>query len=200
VPEMSRLVPGSRWTEAGALDDLDAAAIRALAPAATDFPLVTRLRTGETTVVGEHAILPLLQRAVDRLEADLVIVLCSGDFSLRAHVPILFPGRLLAAAVRAVYGGRRIAVLTPHAGQVRQQEDRWGRQGVEAFVLHASPYGPTDFEAVGVEARARAASAIVLDCLGYTLAMKAAVSKASGLPAVLVRSLTARIAAELVER
>jgi protein AroM len=65
-------------------------------------------------------------------------------------------------------------------------------------VLFASPYFETDFEAVGRACRTSGASLVVMDCLGYTLAMKAAVTRASGLPVLLARSLAARLAAELI--
>lgn len=201
VPELQRCLPGARFIEAGALDDLDDRAIEALAPRGDDFPLVTRLRDRRSVVVGEHAITPRLQAAITCLEveADLAIVLCTGEFDLRSRKPLLFPGRILATTVTAVHGGRPVAVLAPHRHQVEQVGARWRAKGVRATVLAASPYEETDFEAVGRRARDAGAALVVMDCLGYSLAMKAAVMRGSGLPALLVRTLVARVAAELVE-
>jgi protein AroM len=89
-------------------------------------------------------------------------------------------------------------VLTPHEGQVGPQAVRWSGRGVRPIVRFASPYAGADFAALGREARAAGAAAILLDCMGYTLATKRLVSEASGLPALLVRSLAARVAAEML--
>lgn len=201
VPELQRFAPGARFIEAGALDTLDAAAIAARAPRGGDFPLVTRLRDGRSVVVGEHAITPLVQAAIRRVEgdADLVIVLCTGEFDVSCRRSLLFPGRVLASTVAAVHGGRPVVILAPHEDQVALVGDRWRARGVEATVLAASPYADADFESIGRRARDTGATLVVMDCLGYTLAMKAAVAAASGLPTILVRSLVARVAAELVE-
>jgi protein AroM len=200
VPEMQSLVPGAAWIEAGALDGVRDEEIARLAPAAADFPLVTRLADGRAVVVGEASIHPLLEAAVHRVEqaADLVILLCSGTFSLACRAPLLLPGRLLATTARAVAGERPIAVFTPEASQVGPQELRWRNAGFNAAVYFASPYQPTDFRLLGARARNEGAELVVLDCLGYTRRMKAEVAAASGLPVLLARSLTARVAAELI--
>jgi protein AroM len=201
VDEMSGLAPGTRWIEAGALDRLDEAAISALEPRGDSCPLVTRLRSGGTVVVGEHEILDPLQQAVRCVEgdADLVVVLCSGAFAIASRVPILYPGALLSATVRALKLSPRLFVLVPHEAQIPFQQARWRALGFDATVSAASPYAPADLGAIGREARASGAAIILLDCLGYTLAMKAQVAASSGLPVILVRSLAARVAAELLQ-
>jgi len=200
VPEMQSLVPGAVWIQAGALDGASDEEIARLAPAAGDFPLVTRLADGRAVIVSEASIHSLLEAAVRRVEqaADVVILLCSGTFSLACRVPLLLPGRLLTAAARAAAGERPIAVFTPEASQVGPQELRWRNAGFNAAVYFASPYQPADFRLLGTRARDEGADLVVLDCLGYTRRMKAEVAAASGVPVLLVRSLTARIAAELV--
>lgn len=201
VPDLVRFGPSARWLEAGALDDLDDERIAALGPGPGEFPLVTRLRDGRSVVVGERAVAPLVQRAVERVEreADLVVLLCTGEFALACGKPLLAPGPLLTSTVAAIHVGRPIAVLTPHAGQVDAQVGRWRARGTMPRVIFASPYAETDFSAAGRRAREAGASLVVMDCLGYTLAMKAAVAAASGLPVLLPRSLVARVAAELLD-
>lgn len=201
VPELARFVSGARFIETGALDGLDDDAIARRAPGPDDFPLVTRLRDKRSVVIGELAITPLVQAAIRRVEAeaDLVILLCSGEFAVECRKPLIFPGRILASTVAALHGGRPIAVLTPLEPQIPAQTERWRRRGIKASVAFASPYTPTDFAAIGRQARDAGAALVVMDCLGYTLAMKQAVASASGLPTILVRSIAARVAAELLE-
>jgi protein AroM len=200
IEDMAPLLPGVSFIQAGALDRLDAAAIAALAPREGEFPLVTRLRDGGTVVVGEHAITPLMQEAVARVEkdADVVLVMCSGRFEIASVRPLVFPGLVLGAVARALFAGRRVLVLTPHEGQVEPQKAHWRAQGVDPIVRFASPYAATDFAAIGREARGLDVTAVILDCFGYRVAMQAEVASASGLPSLLVRSLAARVIAELL--
>lgn len=200
VSEMSALTPGVGWIEAGALDGFDDAALAAVEARPGDFPLVTRLRSGRTVVVGERAIAPHVEAAVRRVEgeADVVVVLCTGEFRVPCRKPLLIPCRLLTAAVTAVDAGGPVAILTPLADQAPGQALRWRERGLDAHVIVASPYADTDFGAVGRRALELGARLIVMDCLGYSVAMKTAVQSASGRPTVLVRSLVARLAAELV--
>lgn len=200
VAELALFVPGVRWLEAGALDLLDEPAIARLAPEAGEFPLVTRLRSGATAVVGERAIIPLMQSAVNRVEreSDVILTMCSGRFAITSRRPLVFPGPILAAAVGSLFAGQRVMVLTPLESQIGPQTTHWRRQGVDPVVRFASPYAETDFTLVGREARERGVAAVALDCFGYSLGMKAAVADASGLPTLLVRTLAARMVAELI--
>ncbi len=199
VPEMRAFAPGTRWLEAGALDDLDDEAIARLSPSDGELPLVTRLRDGRSVVIGHDAVVPALQAAIRRVEAeaDLVVLLCSGGFGLECRVPLLLTHGLLTGAVQALQLSGTLAILKPHEGQVDRQEARWDDLGVEAVSLCVPAYGPTDFHQAGRAARALGATAIAMDCFGYTLAMKQAVVESSELPTLLVRSLASRVVAEL---
>jgi protein AroM len=141
-----------------------------------------------------------MQHAVDRLDAfaDLVLVCCSGTFPLSARAPVLLPGRLLTSTVQALHLDA-IAVVTPHDGQIAWQDERWTHAGVSAHVIVEPPYGGNaDFARLGRAARVHGVRAIVMDSFGYTLQARDEVAAASGLPTILIRSLAARIAAELL--
>ncbi len=134
-------------------------------------------------------------------DADLVVLLCSDPFELRSRVPLLLTHGLVDAAVRALRVSR-FAILKPHAGQVGRPGDaaderRWRDVGAEPIPIFVPAYGPADLAAAGRAAHATGASAVVMDCFGYALATKRAVAAASGLPTLLVRSLAARMVAEL---
>jgi protein AroM len=198
VAELAELIPGATWVQAGALDRLDDAAIHALAARCASFPLVTRLRGGRTVVIGERDLEPLVQGAIGRVErqADVVLVLCAGSLAVTAAAPLVLPARLIEAAVSAL-AFPSLFVVTPLEGQIAAQQARWRARVERATVVCAPHSGSTDFEALGREARRTGASAVVLDCMGYPLAVKAAVARASGLPTLLVRSLAARVVGEL---
>lgn len=200
ISELGLLVPGVRWVQAGALDGLDLDQVSALEPEPGDLPLVTRLRDGQVVTLGEARLLRPMQHAVDRVDggADLVLVCCAGNFALSSRVPVLLPGRLLVSTVQAMRFDT-IAVVTPHDGQTAWEEERWAHAGVSAHVVVEPPYrGDVDFTRLGRAARLHGARAIVMDCFGYTLRARDEVAAASGLPTILIRSLAARIAAELI--
>jgi protein AroM len=200
IAELARLVPGVRWVQAGALDGLDFDRIRALEPEPGDLPLVTRLRDGQVVMLGESRLHRPMQHAVDRVDAaaDLVLVCCAGTFPLSSRAPVLLPGRLLLATVQALHLDA-IAVVTPHDGQIAWEEERWTRAGISAHVIVEPPYGGVaDFGRLGRAARLHGVRAVVMDCFGYSVQARDEVAAASGLPTLLIRSLAARIAAELI--
>lgn len=198
----------------GALDHLDTDAIRWLGPEPGERLLITKLRSGETVKVSEERLFPLMQRAVSEAaeRAQVVLLLCTGSFSrLACSVPLICPDSTLMQVALALLPGGHLGVITPDVHQVGQQYQRWSnaantvrgrRSGVTVKVGAASPYEATG---VPVEAALEDAAAgladcglIVLDCMGYTQAMKALVRAATGKPVVLARSLMGRVAAEIV--
>lgn len=200
LDEMRAEMPEFRWVQLGALDEIDEDVLERLRPATNEFPLATRLRGGRAVLVGEQAVRPFVQRAVDRAApgADLIVVLSSSPLDLESPVPVLFPDRLLTAAVSSFGRNARIVVLTPSPEQIPLQQARWRSLGFVPEVLYASPYGGTDFRLVGDDIRRTGASAVVLDCIAYSSCMRDAVARASGLPTLLVRSLVATLAHQAV--
>ncbi|MDR7556148.1 MAG: AroM family protein [Armatimonadota bacterium] len=204
VDEITPLLPPHvRVVEMGALDGLEPAEIAALRPGPDDHTLVSRLRSGEEVLVGKERILPRVQACIDALQdaASLIVILCTGPFPpLRSRRPIVYPERLLLHLVRAVSPGAHVGVLTPAAAQIPHQVERWGAVAGAVTVRAYSPYAGRE----GVEEACAAFAAagvdlVVLDCLGYTLALKDTVRRLVGRPTVLARTLLARAVAELLE-
>lgn len=215
------LPPGVRIVEAGALDGLSADEVHTLrpglqgaggaraipddldvVPAADDHPLVTRLRDGREVVVSRQRLLPLVQRAVERVEgeAHLVMMLCTGTFPrFRTTRLVLHPEHLLLYAVQAAAGGARVGVLTPSAAQIPHQERRWRAVASAVTVRAFSPYrGGDDLDTACAAFVAAGVELVALDCLGYTTALKREVRDRVGRPVLLARTVLARAAAELV--
>jgi protein AroM len=83
VPEMEKLLgPAIRVLQAGALDGLTRVEIAALAPAAGEDALTTRLADGADVIIGKPAIHGRLQSCLDRLSGDVdaFVILCTGQF------------------------------------------------------------------------------------------------------------------------
>lgn len=202
VPELRSVLGESiSILEAGALDRFTAETLEAAPGRLEGALLVTRLRDAREVHVGEAFVHPLVQASITALDqsVDLVVVLCTGSFPLlRARVPLLYPERVLTGIVRAT-GASHVGVLTPSAAQIAPQRERWGRVVPRVSVRGASPYGP--IEVVREAAAALDAAApdlLVLDCIGYSRAMRDEVRRVTRRPVLLASTCLARVAAELV--
>jgi len=191
--------------QAGALDGLDAREIAALGPDPGEVGIAGRLLDGSETLLSHAKILPRVQRCADRLRAEgaeLLVILCGADWSmLRSDVLVVNPGRVFPAVISALAAGRRLGVIKPSVGQIEQARRQFAERGIEAVVTAASPYSPRRLEDVH-RAAAELATAKVdlvwMTCVGMDEAMRAVVGEVTGRPAVLARSMLARVIDELL--
>jgi protein AroM len=202
TPElMTFLGPGVSVVESGALDGFSRSELVELGTRTTGRLLVTRLRDGSEITLGHEFILPRVQECIRRLadDVDLVLLLCTGTFPrLASKKLVLYPEQLLFEVVRGI-GATRIGVITPAAGQIPEQESRWSQVVREPFVKAASPYGePAEFRNTAEMFARRSLDLVVLDCIGYTQAMKSEVQARVRTPVLLARSVLGRVAAELL--
>lgn len=204
VPEMVPLMgPDIEIVQAGALDGLSAGEIAAMAPRPGDYVLVTRLRDGTSVQVAKHHIVARMQEQINRVVqegARVVVLLCTGEFpELTSPRLLVEPQLVLHHATAALAGGRRLGVLVPAAEQVDQGVARWQGLGAELRVEAASPYGEADrIREAAASLRGWGAELVVLDCIGFTVAMKKEVRDVAGAPVILPRTLLARTLAELL--
>jgi protein AroM len=203
IPEMAAVMePGTVIEQCGALDGLSRQDIAAFAPAEGDYVLVSRLKDGSWVRCAEKHILSRLQDCVCRLEArgaQAIVFLCTGRFPeiFTAKCPLIYPDRLLQGLVPAV-GASRLAVLCPHEEQIVQSRIRWDGAGRSLFIFAANPYEGLAGVVRAAEAVKKAgADLVVMDCIGYTAAMKQAVIDIAACPVILPRTLVGRVLAEL---
>src|SRR4051812_7580450 len=195
------LGPEIRVVQAGALDGLTRDQIAALAPAADEDALITRLRDGTETLVGKSRILSRLQACLDRVadESEAATILCAGVFPVfRSAHPVVMPERCMAAMVDAVFDGRRLGVIVPIDQQRESYRGRWSRVDPRVTVVVASPYDdPARLVTASEELRRAGASLVVMDCMGFTSGMKQIVRDVTDAPALLPATVLARVLAEL---
>lgn len=191
--------------EAGALDGLTKDDIAKFKPEEGDYVLISRLNDGSSVVFAERYILPRLQDCINRLEAEgasLIMFFCTGDFpdNFTSNVPLIFPCKLLNGLVPALTTSSEIAVITPTPEQVPQCLDKWEKYVKTAHAVPASPYGePAELERAAEEISKMAnVDLVVMDCIGYSAAMKHKVAEITGKNIVLSRTLLAHVAAELI--
>lgn len=169
VDPLQALLPDWEIVQAGALDDISA---ENLPPTNAVYPLMTRMRTGETVIVEEAFLEKRLQSAVAHLESANVaaaILLCAGTFAaVQSNVPLIKPFDV----GRAVFQQRqfeRLGFITPVAGQVEPIRARWSAAGFRPKVWTA----PLDQQDSAFTAQLQAhiasdnLSAIVLDYVGH---------------------------------
>ena len=193
---------GVQIVQAGALDGLSRAEIDALAPPpGDDDALITHLRDGANVLVAKRRIVPQVQACVDRLgdDVDAVAILCAGTFPpFTSQRPVLVPERCLTAVVEAVFDGRRLGVIVPIKEQHASSATRWSRIDPRVVVTVASPYDePARLVAAAEELQRAGVSLVVMECQGFTSAMKAVVRDVTAAPALLPTTVLARFLAEL---
>lgn len=192
--------------QAGGLDGLTREEIAAFAPDKDDYVLVSRLTDGSSVTFAERYILPRLQAAVDRMEAEgcsLVMMFCTGTFpeSLSAKkIPLIYPCELLNRLVPLMTKQSSIICMTPSPLQIAQCEEKWKNYVQNVTAVAASPYGPwEEIEQAAQKVREMDGDLIVLDCIGYTQEMKALFAEKTGKKVVLPRTLLARVVSELTD-
>ena len=204
VPEMVEILgPDVELVEGGALDGVSADQVAELAPRDGDYVLVTRLRDGSSVQVAEHRILPRMQGQVDRLVAagaEAVALLCTGEFpTFESSRLVVEPQVVLHHFVAAIARGRRLGVVVPASEQVAQETLRWQGVAGQVRVEAGSPYADiAELERAVENLKGWRADLIVLDCIGFTGAMKARAAAIAGVPVVLPRTVLARTLAELL--
>lgn len=187
----------------GALDGLTRDEVAALAPLDDVDTLFTRLPDGSGAKLSKRGVVREGTRQLEQLADggyDVTMVLCTGEFPEWAgRFRVVFPSRVLRAAVAGLQPHGRLGVFIPLPEQVADAAVRWRAAGYDVAVVALSPNadGPAAAEA----ARALAATPpdlLVFDCMSYTSIIKHAACRTLGVPGVLAISCCARLAAELV--
>ncbi len=131
---------------------------------------------------------------------DIVALVCTGEFPpFDGTKLVVRPQAVLFNNVLAVGQGLSVGVLTPDKDQIPQVTERWSKATSTLRVESASPYGDVSEIVQAARALGRwGAQLVVMDCIGYTLAMKEMVKEQARCPVILARSMVARVLAELV--
>ena len=212
TPDIRKVVPpATELVEHGALDELDADQIAALAPQPGEHALTSRLRDESSTVFGHDQSVPLVAQAIARAEADgadLSLLVCTGEFpGVRHNRPLFLTERLAHDGVRSLLRGLapsagRLGIVRPLPEQVEDAYGHWEASlGLRPVAVSAaSPY--TDSHENIAEAAASVAAEsdlVVLDCIGYDEDMRTAATAATGGVAVVaVRAVAARLLGSLL--
>ena len=189
--------------EYGALDDMRAEEVTAaFHPEEGDEILVSRMRDGSQVKFTDKYIVPLVQKKIDRAEADgvsAIILFCTGVFpKFRHSVLFLEPQPLFHSIAANLASDRKIGVLVPEPDQIEQAYHFWGQRTVNIEATSASPY--LSFEKITEAASFfcdKDLAFICTDCMGFTMEMKHRIQEITGLPVLLPRTLVVQILCEM---
>lgn len=205
IPEMREILGDKvEILEAGALDGLTKEQISKFTPKRDDYILVSKLRDGSSVKFGEKNILPRLQGCIEKLEnegAELILFICTGTFPniFKSNKLIIYPQKILHGLVPKLVGEGRLGVITPDKDQIEQSKLKWSETGIGVEVVAGSPYGNKEEIKNAIERlKKKDVDLIVMDCIGYTNAMKKEVVESTGKPVILARTIVARVVSEIL--
>lgn len=191
--------------QAGALDGLTYEEILEFEPKEGDYVLVSKLKDGRSVKFAERYIIPRLQACIDKVEAegaDVILFICTGAFPdvFKSTKVLLYPQKILHGVTPNLADKGKVAVITPDKDQIKQCESKWSETGADIIVVNGSPYGDdSEIEnAINELNKHGDIDIIAMDCIGYTQEMKNRVSKGTGKPVVLARTIVARVIGEIL--
>ena len=181
--ELEHRFQSVRFQVVGALDGMERDEIPAWP--LRGYPLETHLSDGTRVVVAATFVEPLLQQAVDELDARVCahLVLCAGRFwslavpdpplgSPTAPTPLIQPFHVAAAELKR-RGHHRLDIVVPFADQAPPAMDKWAAAdfACRAHVFAEKPRHRTISQWLsGLVSRTRA-QALVFDYVGFPAAM-----------------------------
>lgn len=189
--------------ERGALDGMSLEEVGRLEPENGEYVLVSRMRDGTQVSFSEQKILPRIQMCIDELErsgVDMILFFCTGEFAceFRSDVPLIFPCDLISRLIPVLCGVKQLIVVTPTQRQVEQSQNKWKKYVDHVVTVAASPYGEwEELEEVCDRISELEGPLVIMDCIGYSCAMKQMVAEKTGKMVVLSRTMAARVISEL---
>ena len=204
TPDIVNFLPDSvDVIEAGALDEFESSeAVEAtLGPEDGQPVFVTRLRDGSSVKIDRESVVDRMQTRIDDLatneDVSAIGVLCTGHFpDFEASVPILEPSDLLHGWASSIAHDGTIGVIVPEHEQIDQTYEKW--TGFDLRTAAGSPYTDEDEVIPAAQSIGTETDLIVMDCMGYTSAMKAAVRDQTDTSVLLGRSVLAKTITEVL--
>jgi protein AroM len=197
--EIAAAVPGLPVALRGALDGLSRAELDRLPPIDGDDTLYTTLPGGEGIKVSKAAVTARMKALVAEGTGPLLLA-CTGEFKGLPDRPgLVQPSAVLNALAEALLPRGRLGILVPLPEQLPLLKAARARPGLEVIGLALRPQGDDATRAaVAREMAAHRPDLVLLDCISYTRADKAAFTAALPCPVLLAASVAARTAAALL--
>lgn len=197
--EIAAAVPGLRVTLEGALDGLSRAEVAQVAPRDGADTLFTLLPSGEGVAVSKAAVTERLRARLATI-ADPVLLACTGAFAgLAERVDLVQPSAVLNALAGAMLPRGRLGIAVPFTEQIPALAGKRQRPGLEVSAVALRPGSDDAARRAAAEALAATKPDLVLlDCISYSRADKAAFEAVLPCPVLLSIAVAARAAASLL--
>jgi len=202
TPDIIKRFPDDvRTEEVGALDQFNSASeVEATIGQVEGEPVfVTRLRDNTSVTVHRDSVIDFLQERISDVEdnVEMIGILCTGYFpAFDADVPILEPSNLLRNWATGITDDGTIGVLMPKKEQISQTQEKWS--GYDVVVAAGSPYEDDGQIETAAKEIGTKTDLIIMDCMGYTPAMKRTVQEETEASVLLGRSVLAKTITELL--
>jgi len=189
--------------QAGALDGMTLEEVRSLRPDGGGVTLVSRMRDGTAITLEERKLLPLMQQRITELEEQgvrAVLIMCTGEFpgTFVSRVPLIYPSKVICNIVGALDNVNAIGVITPDAAQIPDIQKKWGRIAPKVVPVLWNPYLEKTSEPAVAQLKEEGVDLAVMDCFGYSGAMRDYAAAAIGRPVILSRTIAVRLLPEIV--
>jgi protein AroM len=195
------LLPGVPRKLAGALDALSCDEARKLEDKQGVSPLLCLLNDNTTVEIPLPVLFPYIERQIEVLAAEgaeLAVVLCCGGFPrFNSLIPVLLPGMIVPAMVKATCPDGKVGIIVPNQAQESAAVEHWKELGVEAVSAVVSPYERVGFEEAGKKFRTLKCNLVAIDCMGFKEEHRDRLSKDCGCPVILPKTLVAIVAGEM---
>jgi protein AroM len=197
--EIARAVPGLRVRLEGALDGLSRAEIDGLRPRNDADTLFTMLPSGEGVAVSKAAVTERLRARLAAIDVP-VLLACTGAFAgLPERVDLVQPSSVLNALAEAMLPNGRLGLAVPFAEQIATLGAKRRRPGLEVSAVALRPGSDEAARrAAAEELAATKPDLVLLDCISYSRADKAAFAAVLPCPVLLSIAVAARAAASLL--
>ena len=159
--------------QVGALDNLsDAYIAKKLTPVNGDAVLVTKKRNGNTVIISEKYISPLIDKCVkyvEEKEADIIVLLCTGEtVRISSSKIVLHMNDVVTNYVLATGLKKRIGIVIPDERQRDIMENRWVKKGITVKSFVVNPYGNVEeHKLMAKKIKNESFAMLILDCMGF---------------------------------
>jgi len=195
--------PDCNIIEKGALDGLTHDEVGKFYPGEEDETLVTKILDGTSVKVADKYIIPKLQKKVYEFEKEginVIYLACTGEFqSIESKALIIKPQKILYHVVGSIAENLTLGVLIPDENQTMTARKRWRELAKDVIIEPASPYGDiSQIERVSYKLKRKDVDMVIMDCMGYSIAMKNIVSSVICKPVINAKSMTAKIIGDII--
>ena len=201
VPEMLADIGGDvEAHQFGALDELPENEIRTLVPGPGETSFATRLRDGREVTISKERVEIRLEELLERVDQqgfDAVVLLCTGTHVKPLSRTLMIESqRVVDSMVESLAASsQRLGVILPLERQVEEFPKRhvFSRK---AKLIAASPYAGDN---IAEKAAALAeCDLVIMHCMGYSEAMRAAARQAISAPVLLSRRIVSGAVRQII--